>query len=304
MDSHVQRMRSGEADLSTHGWTRPLFAQSAVDQIVDILSTTEPKAHGLPGHGWSLKKLRQWVSEKLKCIVSRSTLHATLKAAGLSWKKCKKLLGKRNPQKREAYLAGFLKLYERVAHNETVLVYVDESHFHRDLENGYTWGPVGERIWRVSDCPPLSERVNWYGAYNFTDGDCLIWAEGSCNKENTMQFLRQMKEWIHAQGRSIVVVWDGAPWHRAQVVVEEAQGLGIEIIALPGYSPDLNPIEGLWKWMREEVCQLHCYPSTRALFDACKTFVQTINQNPLAIVDRLWPRFKLDPEPEKLGVSI
>ena len=38
---------------------------------------------------------------------------------------------------------------------------VDESHFHRDLDLGYTWAPVGERVWRVSDCPGLSERINW-----------------------------------------------------------------------------------------------------------------------------------------------
>ena len=112
-----------------------------------------------------------------------------------------------------------------------------------------------------------------------------------------------MKESIQADGRQIVVIWDGAPWHRAKFVAEEATKMGIEIIPLPGYSPDLNPIEGLWKWMRAEVTQLHCYESTQAIFDACKKFIETINQNPLEIITRLWPRFELDPETEKLGVS-
>jgi hypothetical protein len=61
-----------------------------------------------------------------------------LHAAKLTWKKCKKLLGKRNPQKREAFMERFLKLYNQVAIEEIVLIYVDESHFHRDLEIGYT----------------------------------------------------------------------------------------------------------------------------------------------------------------------
>ena len=62
-------------------------------------------------------------------------------------------------------------------------------------------------------------------------------------------------------------------------------------------------IEGLWKWMREEVTQHHCHDTLRDLFDACKSFIDEINRDALAIVRRLWPRFDLDPEVEKLGFS-
>ena len=71
--------------------------------------------------------------------MSRSTLQKMLRAARLSWKKCKKFLGKRNPQKRVAFMERFLSVYDRVIHNEIVLLDIDESHFHRDLEIGYSW---------------------------------------------------------------------------------------------------------------------------------------------------------------------
>jgi len=48
---------------------------------------------------------------------------------------------------------------------------------------------------------------------------------------------------------------------------------------------------------------LCCHPNLKALFDACKAFVQNINANPLELVNRLWPKFELDPEEEKLGFS-
>jgi transposase len=231
----------------------------------------------LPGSGWTLKKLRQWVGKALQRTVSRSTLQKMLRAARLSWKKCKKFLGKRNPQKRAAFMEQFLSVYDQVIREEIVLLFIDESHFHRDLEIGYSWGPIGERIWRTSDCPRLSERINWYGAYNFTDGECFIWAEGACNKESTAEFLHRVEEWVQKKGRRLVVIWDGAPWHRAKLVQQAASDLGIELIPLPGYSPDLNPIEGLWKWMRKEVTQLCCHPNLKALFKACKDFVKNIN---------------------------
>jgi transposase len=250
-----------------------------------------------------LKKLRQWLGKKMNRVLSRSALHAMLHAARLSWKKCKKLLGKGNPEKRQAFVERLQGLYDQVRNNEIVLLYVDESHFHRDLDLGYTWGRIGTRVWRVSDCPRLSDRINWYGAYNFTAGQCFIWAEGACNTDKTIHFLHQLDEWLRTEKRQVVVVWDGAPWHRAKLIQQTAQELGIELVALPGYSPDLNPIEGLWKWMREEVTQLTCYESIAKLFEACIKFIEELNKDAEGVVKRLWPRFDLDPEVEKLRVS-
>jgi transposase len=301
LGSHLQRKWSCGDDLSSNRRQRPLFSPEKAKEIIETVTATAPVDHQLPGNGWTLKKLRQWVEDHLKRVVSISTLYKVLRAGNLSWKKCKKLLGKRNPEKREAFMTRFLALFEQVRKNEIVLIYVDESHFHRDLETGYTWGPIGKRIWKISDCPPLRDRINWFGAYNFTDGECMIWAEGACNKQTTSEFLQKIADWIKADGRRVVIVWDGAPWHRAKMVKQAGQDLGLEIIQLPGYSPDLNPIEGLWKWMREEVTQLKCYKSLKELFDACKRFIDTINLNPQDVVKRLWPRFELDPELEKLG---
>ena len=59
----------------------------------------------------------------------------------------------------------------------------------------------------------------------------------------------------------VVLIWDGAPWHKAKRVQAAASELGFTVVALPSYSPDLNPIEGLWKWMREEVTRNFCHAS-------------------------------------------
>ena len=55
--------------------------------------------------------------------------------------------------------------------------------------------------------------------------------------------------------------------------------------------------------MPEEVTQHHAYPIMRALFEACKAFIDRINLDPEALIMRLWPTFELDPEYEKLLVS-
>ena len=101
-----------------------------------------------------------------------------------------------------------------------------------------------------------------------------------------------------------MLIWDNAPCHVAKIVRAEAARLGIEIVNLPGYSPDLNPIERLWDWMREEVTRGFCHAGVPELIEACQAFIERINRDPVALVDRLWPKFDLDPEFEqKLRVS-
>lgn len=264
---------------------------------------TEPVEHGLPGHGWTLKKLGRWLKQFMGCDLARSTLHRILQAARLRWKKCQKVLKKADPQKRAAFMERFHQLFAQCCRLELRLVYIDEAHIHRDMDLGYTWAEQGKIAWRLSGCAPLAHRINWYGAYDFCAGQCFIWNEGACNKEHTILFLQRLAEWLDDQSGKTVIIWDGASWHRAKAVQAAAAKLGFTLIPLPAYSPDLNPIENLWRWMREEVTYNFCHDSMRDLFDACKAFIDRINAHPNQIITRLWPKFELDPEYEKLLVS-
>lgn len=62
-----------------------------------------------------------------------------------------------------------------------------------------------------------------------------------------------LSEFAAAQGLSkekiAVLLWDGAPAHRAQLEVPA----GIELISTPAYTPELNPSERLWSPLRETV---------------------------------------------------
>ena len=251
-----------------------------------------------------MKKLKEWVFRTFGRVASRNGLRRVLRGAGLTWKKVKKLLGKAEPEKRAAHIRQLLRLFTGVRDGEVVLIYVDEVHVHRDLDHGYTWGRSGQRIWRRSDCPKLSDRMNAYGAYDFTHGECFLWQNGWCNGEETVNFLRALVAWRAGKGGRLVLIWDNAPCHVAKRVTAEAARLGVEIVNLPGYSPDLNPIERLWDWMREEVTRGFCHASVTELIEACQAFIGRINRDPVALVDRLWPKFELDPEFEaKLLIS-
>jgi transposase len=243
-----------------------------------------------------VKELRQWAQQVLGRRASRNALRGVLRRANLTWKKIKKLLGKADPGKRAAHVRQLLGLFAASCNGEVILLYADEVHLHRDLDLGYTWGRRGQRLWRQSDCPKRQDRLNASGAFDFTNGECFLWENGWWNGEQTVAFLRALAKWRQGQKGRLVLIWDNAPCHVAKVVKEEAVRLGLEVINLPGYSPDLNPIERLWDWMREDVTRGFCHPSVPELVKACQAFIDRVNRDPAALVDRLWPKFELDPE--------
>ncbi len=199
----------------------------------------------MPGHNWTMKKLCRWVAEKLGKPVSRSTLRTILKRTNLSWKKCKKYLAKADSEKRAQFVEQFQLLYERMLRGEVRIIYIDEAHIHQDMDLGYTWSLKGEPAWRSSTSPGRGKRINWYGAYDFTEGRTFIWEDGMCDGENTIHFLQRLSTWLDESERQVVIIWDGASYHRSKTVQAAAQDLGFQLLPLPSYSPELNPEERL-----------------------------------------------------------
>jgi transposase len=104
-------------------------------------------------------------------------------------------------------------------------------------------------------------------------------------------------EWLDGP---LIVLWDGAPYHRAACVRDAAAARGIKIMPLPGYSPDFMPVEALWRWLREDVTYHYCHPTADDLRRRVSEFQATINPDPYAVADRLVVKDHLDPEEEKL----
>ena len=78
---NLQRTRARGGDLSPKRRQRPLFAPAETKQILETIAA-EPEAHGLPGSGWTLKKLRQWVGKALRRTAYGVSLDAAEDVAG------------------------------------------------------------------------------------------------------------------------------------------------------------------------------------------------------------------------------
>lgn len=99
---------------------------------------------------------------------------------------------------------------------------------------------------------------------------------------NSIDVLKNLRSEFH--DRDITLIWDGAPYHRAQTVKEALSVLQINLEPLPGYSPDFMPVEHLWQWLRENVTYHTCYQSSTELIERVHLFEQDINSNPFEIM--------------------
>lgn len=263
--------------------------------------TVEKAPAGAPATRWTLKRMVAWVQEKFDRVLGRETLRRALARLGFSWKKGKKLLNRADPEQRQAFverIAGLL--HEAATSDDQLLVYIDEAHIHQDADMGYGWSERGHRFWVNSSSPGLKAKVSFYGLYLYNEAQVRIWDYERANGDHTCDVLRRLRR--EFPDRRLLVIWDGAAYHRSRAVQAVADSLGIELLRLPAYSPDFMPVEPLWRWLREEVTYNHCHHGLDELRARVASFEQRINQNPYQLADRLWVKDRLHLEEEKLRV--
>ena len=90
--------------------------------------------------------------------------------------------------------------------------------------------------------------------------------EGRLNSESYTIFL---KEVLRRTRKHIILIQDGARYHTSAAMKEffEKHSDRITVYQLPSYSPDYNPIEKLWKKIKEKDIHLHYFPTFESLKD-------------------------------------
>jgi transposase len=89
------------------------------------------------------------------------------------------------------------------------------------------------------------------------------------------------------------VIWDNAGYHRDQEIQEFAKSLAIKLHYLPPYSPNLNPIERVWKIMHERVTYNKYYETFADFTDATLDFFKTIGRRKSILRSRITDNFQI-----------
>ena len=143
---------------------------------------------------------------------------------------------------------------------KSVLLFVDAAHFVQAAFLGCLW--CFARVFIRS--PSGRKRWNVLGAFNAITGQLTtVCNDGYITATTVCELLRLLAK--QYAGRPIVIVLDNARYQRCKFVEELAKELGITLQFLPSYSPNLNLIERLWKFVKKK-CLYNQYYETFADF--------------------------------------
>lgn len=205
---------------------------------------------------WHLDELINHVEDKYEVVYkSKQSYYALFEQGRISWKRTQKVNPKFDEdlvKKKRIEINEFLARHKtEIELGEMVVVFIDECHLLGGDVCGYVWGQTNSRM----EIPIKNEkdRQTYFGALNYQSKEFTIEAYPSGNGESTVKFVKNLQ--CKYQDKKIVLIWDGASYHRfgefreylAQVnQASLADHLEITCILFAPNAPQQNPVEDIW----------------------------------------------------------
>jgi transposase len=141
----------------------------------------------------------------------------------------------------------------RYCQGDGVVLVEDECRIQREANAKRVWYQRGEQPEIRVD--QKREGKSYYAALNVQSGKCHLREFERQISANTVQFLKGLEKAY--KGKKVLLIWDGAPWHRGEVkqyLKQKNKKIQLRIEYFPPYWPKLNPQEKVWKNAKQHTC--------------------------------------------------
>ena len=244
----------------------PVLGKEAREEIERLLEEN-PTDEGQNATRWTAPRIAEHLERELGINVHEDTVRDAL-----SWTRPRRKLSPTDP---EAYRKRLQTIVEAVAEagSETSVLIEDETQVKRFPPLRRQWQPVGEQ--RPVRVPEESDDVALYGTLDLTFGQTCVEAYEKGRSDYTIQHLESLLEQTEEE---ILLVWNQATWHTSGKVTRWIEKRDrIETYLLPVRSPETNPMEDLWRELREQVAA--CLErSLDALLESCQEYFEALSQ--------------------------
>jgi transposase len=272
------KTRADVADLLGMGlsqlsdWLR-IFRNKGLDALCEIHNKGDPgnltaqqieqlKAKVSTGCFRNSDQIRDWIQSTFSVQYSSSGVKDLLKRIGVTYHKVSGFLWKGDPDKQQAFVNRVAR-HKREAKREdaprTRRYYVDACHPVWGLDLVFCcWLLLGQRL--LVGMGSGRKRLNILGAYCPDDHEYVDYrlTRDNINGEQFVNFLRLLLS-LHPETEKFILYVDGAKYFTSPVVKEWLQRHPeFHLSQIPPYSPNVNLIERMWKFMRSKaLCKWH-----------------------------------------------
>lgn len=282
--------------LKSEGWENKAIAQALrlhEETVRQHLTDWQKDQKLKPENGGSYSKLNDTQSASLESHIEQHTytkvidicahveahfsinytvsgMTKWLKHHRFSYKHPKAVPAKADLAKQEAFIESYLALTCDTPADQPIL-FMDSAH--PTMATKIVCGWIRKGVDKPIAQTASRTRVNVMGAIELSTMNVVSARPEFVNAETTVAFFDQLKV-AYPAAPKLHIILDQSGYHRSQLVRDCAIEKGIELHYLPPYSPNLNPIERLWKVMNEEVRNNKFFTSAREFRDSIEAFFE------------------------------
>lgn len=194
-------------------------------------------------------QVADWIEREFRIKYNSQGLVHLLHNIGFVYKKTKLIPGKADEKAQRDFLKKFNKLQENLKEDE-VIYFGDGVHPQHNTKLANGWIEKGKEKFIKSNTGRT--RINLNGVLNPATKEVIIREDKTINAQSTIELFKEIEEKNETKNKIFIIV-DNAKYYKNKMVTEYLETSKIDIIFLPPYSPNLNLIERLWKFMRKKV---------------------------------------------------
>lgn len=244
---------------------RPSKLTKTQRKELDEIITEGPTNAGFPGACWRSPMIQLLIYQKFGVQYSVYYISQLLKNMGFSFQKAKFISDHKDPEKRKEWLEKTWPEILRLATEKNAyILFGDEASFPQWGSLSYTWAKRGQQPVVKTSGQRRGYKV--FGLIDYFSGRffCKGHDEGRLNSASYEGFLTEV---LSKSKKHIILIQDGARYHTSKAMKEffSKWSNRITVYNLPSYSPDYNPIEKLWKKIKEKEIHLHYFPTFGSL---------------------------------------
>jgi transposase len=221
---------------------------------------------------------------------SDSAVRAILTKLDFVHKQVKPLPLKADEQKQLEFVAQFEQLIEELP-QDTVVYFTDATHPTHNTQTAKAWIKKGQE----KHIPANSgrKRVNLNGALNALDPcEAVVVEAETVNAQTTISLYEKLLKKNPA--KKLILICDNAPYYHSQLLQDWLKGQPlIKQWFLPTYSPNLNIIERLWRFMKKQAIGLSFHPTYKGFKTAILHFFEHLDDYEYELKQLLTLKFQI-----------
>ena len=214
-----------------------------------------------------IKDIVSYVRGEFGKEYSRSGMTTWLINRGFTFKRPEKVPGKIDPAKQAVFIEEYKKLKASLGAADE-LYFIDAVHPEYQSQAVCGWIKKGEC--KTLQTTGKQKRLHFVGALSLKEMNVMIREYETIDADAMIHFFRQLEE--ESKADNVHVVLDNARSHRNHKLDKYLKTSRIRLHYLPPYSPNLNPIERLWKVFRETTLYNRFFPTCWEFFERVREF--------------------------------